>query len=431
MSKAQELQAKSFEALPLRRETADIARSVLEFNGKDLSFAERRQLPFLIFDSSLNEHQINFADKVIRNFSDSARFWGLLFKAWLTDFRLENPISNIVITSLRDNFDKLPPFMMDLANRYPIISVTPNFNDTAKALLNKQIPQDDLVFLGFTFDGKITTRLADMILQSCALQLSQRAMSLEELAEFEKYVTCNNFIHESVKLHAMVGLILGAKLRSPSEGVVKGIANLIENNYEDPVIGKGSWPAVPESLGGIKTRNLCLETVVKWRVFRSIALFFNIIEKVAETEHRHQFPIRRDFWIKYFDRGIIKDAWVILGTKAENQMQLLNQQSDEYSGLEWAKLSGGRSDQCALLMKVGNMTVMEFSHSGKVRMWGEKDGSTNFNSSVPRLRQKLYKADNLRAACPSNQMFTHDPGGRWRIAAERCIARLSGQGTKL
>jgi len=99
--------------------------------------------------------------------------------------------------------------------------------------------------------------------------------------------------------------------------------------------------------------------------------------------------------------------------------------------LEWAKLSGGRSDQCALLMKVGNMTVMEFSHSGKVRMWGEKDGSTNFNSSVPRLRQKLYKADNLRAACPSNQMFTHDPGGRWRIAAERCIARLSGQGTKL
>jgi hypothetical protein len=38
-----------------------------------------------------------------------------------------------------------------------------------------------------------------------------------------------------LKLHAMIGLILGAEKRSPGEVAIKGIANLIENNFDDPV----------------------------------------------------------------------------------------------------------------------------------------------------------------------------------------------------
>jgi hypothetical protein len=92
-------------------------------------------------------------------------------------------------------------------------------------------------------------------------------------------------------------------------------------------------------------------------------------------------------------------------------MRRLKQQNEDYEALKWASLSGGPSDQCALLMKLGDTTVMEFSHSGRVRMWGKKDGSTEIRSSVPVLHRSAYRAEDLRADCPKSQMFTHDQYG--------------------
>ena len=172
-----------------------------------------------------------------------------------------------------------------------------------------------------------------------------------------------------------------------------------------------------------------LDTVQRWRVFRSITLFFDIIEQVVDSEHKHHFPIRREFCLNYFNRGDVKDAWVILGTKAQDKIiSLRTKQMNEFKSLQWAKLSGGPSDQCALLMKVGDITVMEFSHSGRARMWGAADQQ---RLSIPRLHRPRYDASELRAECPENQMFRHDNQGGWRIKAQKCLQSLSGRSSKL
>jgi hypothetical protein len=231
---------------------------------------------------------------------------------------------------------------------------------------------------------------------------------------------------------AMVGLILGARNRAANDSLIKEISNLIGKNFDHPVTDKEQWPFVSDDLGGSKTRDLCLDTVRKWQAFRSITLFFKIIEKVVQTEHRHHFPARRDFWLNYFNKGEVTDASVVLGSRAQLQLtKLVSEGGEDFKQLKWAKLARGAADQCALLMKLGKTTVMEFSHSGKVRIWGEQDGSTNVKSNVPVLHEPQYEASQLRSDCPAEQMFTHDPNGRWRISVERCIKKHSGKAVKL
>jgi len=153
---------------------------------------------------------------------------------------------------------------------------------------------------------------------------------------------------------------------------------------------------------------------------------------VVDNEHKHQFPIRRAFWLKYFDQGEVTDAWVILGSRAQRVISaLIREGGADYRALKWSKLLAGSSDQCALLMKLGDTTVMEFSHNGKVRMWDKNDAASALRGRIPVLHQSEYRAEELRANCPDHQMFVHDHSGNWRSKATRCMAKLSGKSVKL
>jgi hypothetical protein len=362
----------------------------------------------------------------------SDRFWGRLFRSWILEYKPESEVGQLVMSELSQNLRKLPREFQSIASKYPILNVSPDFPEIARSLLCNQIPLEDRSALGLNDSGIASTRLASRILVSCAQILISNEATESQLMIFKSIVAPSENIHESVKMVAMVGLILGTSKQPLKADLTKIIHNLIEKNFDDPVMSKERWPSVINELGGTPTRNSCLDTVRKWQTFRSIILFFKIIEKVVESEHQHHFPLRRDFWLSYFNKGEVVDAWVVLGSKAQLQIDnLVREGGEDFKQLKWAKLSGGRADQCALLMKLGKTTVMEFSHSGKVRMWGEKDGSTDIKSNVPVLHQPKYTGVQLRSNCPPDQMITHDPYGRWRISAERCIRKLSGQAIKL
>ncbi len=429
MGMAVKLQNQSYGQELLHREPSEITESVLDRGGRDLTAQERRQLPFLILDPKYGEA---FGIEVLANYSKLDRFWARLFKAWLMDFDRKKPIVPKVLAGLKGRLPRLPERSRELISRYPfLLSTSPDFSQAAVSLLKGEMSPDDRTDLGLSFAGATTTEVASKLVRECALYLSKKKVDMDKLQEFKRLVAPNKVIDESVKLYAMIGLILGVRSRPPGDAEVKDIANLIERNFADPVASTLKWPGVPEILGGETAREQCLKAVRKWQVFRSITLFFEIIERVVESENKHQFPLRRKFWMDHFDKGEVQDALVILGSQAQEEMKGLESQGDDYQSLKWAKLSGGPSDQCALLMKLGDTTVMEFSHSGRVRMWGKEDASAGVSSGVPLLSELKYKAADLRADCPENQMFRHDTAGNWRTDARKCIARLSGRGSKL
>jgi hypothetical protein len=430
VSVAKYLHAQQIKNTTLPRSAYEIAKSVLNRSGTDLSITERRQLPYVMFDKTLNELASPFAAKVFEGFSASNLFWARLFRAWLNEYTLESELGLKVVTELEKNQYKLPEIERTLATYYPILDTHPNFDPTIQRLLSGSAPKEDLFALGIS-DGEVTTRFAEKLFREAAKRLSNGFVNSQQLDKFKTLVVDGERIHDSVKLAAMVGLILGCQKLSPGETFVKDIAKIIEANFDDPVLHKGRWPAVPEDLGGIGARNRCIETVKRWQTFRSITLFFSIIEKVVQGQHSHQFPVRRAFWLKYFEQGLVQDAWVILGTKAQSEISRLRLEIDDLASLRWGRLTGASSDQSALLLRLGDITVMEFSHSGRARIWGEKDKSSPRFKTIPELHAKSYSADNLRADCPENQMFTHDPSGTWRISVDRCITRLSGKTMKL
>jgi len=392
--------------------------------------AERRQLPYVIFDKTLDELAEPFATKVFDRFSATNLFWVRLFRAWLNEYTLESNLGRRVVVELEKNKSKLPEMERKLATQYPILTTNPNFDSSIQRLLSGGALQEDLLTLGIN-DGEVTTRFAERLFREAAKSFTGGGVNSQQLGKFKSLVVNGERIHDSVKLPAMVGLILGCEKLSPSEPFVKDVAKIVEVNFDDPVLHKGRWPAVPEDLGGIGARNRCIDTIKRWQTFRSITLFFSIIEKVVQSQHSHQFPVRRAFWLKYFEQGLVQDAWVILGSKAQSEISRLKLEIEDLEAMRWGRLTGASSDQSALLLRLGDITVMEFSHSGRARIWGEKDRNSSRFKTIPELHAKSYSADNLRADCPENQMFAHDPGGTWRISVDRCITRLSGKTMKL
>ena len=404
------------------KSAAEIATAVLDRNGSGLSLAERQLLPNLILQAEFDEFQDAFAIKVLDSYSKSDRFWRRLFRAWLLAYAPESSVGGLVIDALSKNLEKLPSEFRNLARKYPILSKAPDFRPTALSLLNNELSVIDRISLGLGEAGIASSRLANRILVECAGTLKIEDATVSQLRNFRELVAPNNSLDDSVRMVAMVGLIMGANHRSPGEEEVQNIARLIGETFDDPIIRRDRWPSVPNSLGGMQTREQCIAIVKKWQAFRSINLFFNIIEAVVDSEHKHQFPVRKQFWLNYFDRGIVTDAWVCLGTKAAEEMErVIRETGRDYAGLKWGKLRGGPSDQCALLLQLGDTTVMEFSHNGRARIWGAGDRY----AIIPKLHLETYQANELRADCPPDQMITHDPNGNWRIRAERCIARLS------
>jgi len=424
---SEKLRASETTLIHSSKNPAELAHSVIQEGGKSLLTFERRQLPNYILDPRFSEFQPYFSDSILQNFSNNRGFWPRLFRAWVD---LYDPVSEIgekVRSALSRNTGRLDALQQGAVSRHPIIEKTPDLSGSAGALLAGTMELSDREIFGISRSGRISTKFAAKIFEAAALRLSKGNVAEGQVRTFLNLVAPKGVIHESVKLFAMVGLIAGLSKRPASDDLVKSVASIVEVNFDDPITSLHTWPAVPEPLGGAVMRKECVDRVIQWRVYRSITLFFNIIERVVSHNLSHHFPARREFWLNYFNRGAVSDAWVILGSKARTELQaLVRDNQEDYQALQWASLSGGASDQCALLMRIGNATVMEFSHSGRCRIWGQSD-----EESVPALHAPQYLASELRAHCKPEHMFTHDPYRRWRHKAKKIIEELSGQRTVL
>ena len=421
---ASKLNAEQTKIIKSTRDPEEIVSAVRN-SPTDLTMSERKALPNLLLLPAFEKYQTDFAIQVFKKFSSQKNFWRRLFRSWLLEYNLNSQVAEMVINELRKNTEKLSPEFQEIILKYPILETAPNFNSTAKALLNDEMPSADRLSLGLSDLGNILTGPAEEIFISCVALLRSDESNEIHIENFAKLVAPSGVIYRSMKMYAMVGLILGIERYTSGSKIVESVSRLVNKNFDDPVTENIFWPSVTDRLGGNKTRERCLAVARKWRVFRSITLFFNIIDQVVDSEHKHHFPMRKSFWLNYFDKGEVTDAWVILGAKARDRIiQLKNTNPDEFAALSWGALSGGPRDQCAILLKLNDVTVMEFSHSGRARIWGQGGPS---KQKIPSLYQSRYEASDLRAECPEDQMIRHDPDGKWRIRAQRCLLRLSGR----
>ncbi len=133
----------------------------------------------------------------------------------------------------------------------------------------------------------------------------------------------------------------------------------------DPRINQARWRPVKDAAGD------AYEVILRWLTRASVEQFFDIVSETM-TDRPDMWAERRKFWTDYLRADMISAAWVAFGSdgarRADRAATLTRG-----SGLSmFGRLSAGsgRSSQhAALIMRIGDLTIVDWSHSGSWNIW--------------------------------------------------------------
>lgn len=137
----------------------------------------------------------------------------------------------------------------------------------------------------------------------------------------------------------------------------------------DPRTSRGTkWNAVeeqaPEAYG----------VIMRWLTKASFEQFFTIVDQM--TDRPDMWHERKRFWSKYLNASpsLISDAWVVFGKDGAVRAEQVARQNDNEAYRKFGRLGSGRTPQhTALIMKIGDLTIVEWSHNGKWNIWRPGD----------------------------------------------------------
>lgn len=118
----------------------------------------------------------------------------------------------------------------------------------------------------------------------------------------------------------------------------------------------------------------------------TIEVFFQLLNKIAKDDEMHDrhWQARREFWRTYIAEGRVEDAWMVLGKKYLDDIDSLPSAARELGYGTFINHNRIRLSHCAIIMKIRNFIIVEWSHSGALRIWCAK------SFSAPALHRKHY-----------------------------------------
>lgn len=202
---------------------------------------------------------------------------------------------------------------------------------------------------------------------------------------------------------AVAALLAPWRENTPPEAMQARLTEAIVASYGDPRIMRGGiWAGFAEPLKAV---------LLRWLTKADMRLFCDVI---TATQYDHQWPPRRDYWLRLFEDRRIDEAWVAFGSSAgdyarrhfagnagSNVDRLFASQTDR---------NGGTS---LLVMRIGNKIVVDGCHSYKTHIF-------NANSEIaPKLYQSTYRCDQIMHR--SSLSKAHNHIRNWQLWVERHI----------
>ena len=155
--------------------------------------------------------------------------------------------------------------------------------------------------------------------------------------------------------------------------------------------------------------------MLRWLVKSDLSEFFRIVSQGALDRH---WKYRLAFWKAYLDEGYLDEAWVILGPAARATARRAQTETGSFGTLS------GSTDrtQSALLLRLRGLTILEFSHNGKYRLW--ESGTT----SAPRLYESVAPYARSRLASGGDDTGSHmsSESYSWQSRLANEIERRTG-----
>ena len=257
----------------------------------------------------------------------------------------------------------------------------------------------------------------EKMLERLTLDLQQGKLGLNKLENILSFLVAHNeripqLRFPLLRAKTADALLLPFGSQSPDPGIEEAIREFLLEYFHDPRIQLGNWQQVSEEARSI---------FMRWLVHGTLKDFFRV---VREGSHQNRdadrmWPYREAFWSAYLRKGVISDAWVILGDMIAHQSrQFLSKQINSYGN--FARWSGVTSVHAALILRIGDLVITEWNYSGKYRVW------LIDNQTAPKFYRKNYTKNELTFLPDFEKSHHGAENGTWQSTLASYIAEQTG-----
>jgi hypothetical protein len=194
----------------------------------------------------------------------------------------------------------------------------------------------------------------------------------------------------------------------PNEDIRSSILDVLIRLYRDPRLNPIDWANVDQDLVGVLCRWLTSES------------FEMLMEVLNSSNQSLQWKSREMFWRKFIKRDFVREAWIAFGPDAHKQAKKLIKSGHlrsrgAFGVLKKSQIQGHHS---VLIMKIGDLTISEWTHDGKVRFYRSR------NSSRPAFYELSYDPEVLRRDSKADYYKVHN--GDWQEDVAEYIHEITG-----
>ncbi|MBF0138246.1 MAG: EH signature domain-containing protein [Magnetococcus sp. DMHC-1] len=240
-------------------------------------------------------------------------------------------------------------------------------------------------------------------------------------AQMQQFLTWAGLEREGLRhpIHApklTTALLSPFRDHDPPETMKQAIRNFLVERIGDPRISSAStWDRLDQ-----QDKNV----ILRWLLRFSLEQFIAIVKEFADQKEPDQWMFRQAFWMAYFRKGYIREAWVVLAKEPAAFASAKSRENQDPGMGRFGRVWGSPSNkQAVLLMKIGELIIADWSFIGKCRIWRAND------STAPNFYQNVYEAGQLNAQDDPSMAFPHSaPSGKggWQLKISNRIRELTG-----
>lgn len=188
---------------------------------------------------------------------------------------------------------------------------------------------------------------------------------------------------------------------------------------KDPRVQPARWRPVRDA-------GAAYDVIVRWLTKASVEQFFEIVSETMR-DRPDMWRDRRAFWTRYLKADLIDAAWVAFCADGAARAELAARRTGDSSLGMFGRCSTGNgkgAEHAALIMKLGDVTVVDWSHNGSWNIWprGAPGAPELFKHNTRRFMD--YAPHELMNAPLRG---SHDASGNWRWRVEDLIRQETGR----
>jgi hypothetical protein len=331
-------------------------------------------------EAPIAEHDPETAKKLVEAIAERGRrsLISTLAVTYMRFYGPERPGVGFVGRALRDLAPKAGPAIAGLQRHLDLFDPTNGPDHLASDAVNRGgTPADVLREYGLSGDV-LTSGLAAEAARRGMAQLRER-LEREESPALVQTADWWAYDDGVIRFQGAAAELARTLVRpfidqTPEPDLRQEILNTLLDRLHDPRLHPQKWLQVEEERDQVR----------RWLAGESLRQFLDIVDRVAMPEH---WVYRRAFWKAFYDAGLMEEAWVAFGHEGEREALRVFGRQASFGRLSASGKAVERG-HAVLLMKIGSLTICDWSHNGRCIIWPK-----GHQHAPPLYKGRYYSGD--------------------------------------